>query len=197
MMLPAMNSPTPTTGITGTPLKRGDMLLFHGRMATVLELSNIPGRARTVEVTDGGGRTRVFFTFTGSPISYFPSVLDALAAAGDFPKDNLDKRALRAELWFTDPQVGDVFAAYYGVYFLKITESSEGKLTSQVRTSSLVGRDLSPKWETSQHVFGSIEAFQKTFERQDGPGYSLYAWSSPRTKDADRIESLGSIGEAQ
>jgi hypothetical protein len=190
-----MSSQPSPTEISG--LKKGDMVLFHRRMAVVHKPRVGGNGASFVDVTDGGGRTRTFFVFNKAPIVYFPTILEAMAATNVFPENELDRRALRAELWFTDPLPGDVFAACNGLYFLTIVERFKDRVKCKITSRSQEDQQLNLLWRTKYRSFSSIPAFQEAYEFKDGPGYELFAWSSNRTESADRIESLGPIGEVK
>jgi hypothetical protein len=190
-MFPAMNeSPAPTE----IALKKGDHVLFHGRIATVETTSNWPGKARTVEVVDGGGRARSFFVLFGAPIVYFPTVLDALATVGDVETDDLDDAELRAELYFANPRIGDVFIHCDRHYFMKVVDRPEGEVHVVTADAGLAYERFKVKWGTVPQRFSSVSHFQATYERQDAPGYQLLAWGFNKHRDADRNKSLGPIG---
>ena len=189
--------PRMTTGITGTELKVGDMVLFHRRLATVTVVSSNGKEAWGLEHTDGGGRTREFKAFSSAPIVYFPTLLDAIAAAGDFPKDVFDERALQAERWFLRPQIGDVLCAPGKHYFVEITGRHRHKVHTEIRSSTPFDRAHNLVWRVKYRSFKSPKAFRKAFERGGAPGYTVFAWSSKRPKDADRIETPGSVGEVK
>lgn len=183
---------------TEIELKKGDMVLFHRRMAMVVSVSRNGKVVWGLEHTDGGGRTRKFKPFMQSDIVRFPSILDVLATAGEsFPVDELDERALRAELWFTDPQVGDILASADALYFLKITHRCSDILHVKIQSSSEVDREQRIAWVSKGRSFSSIEDFQKRYQLPYMPGYELFAWSSNRDDGQDRIDIPEPIGEVK
>ena len=93
-------------------LKVGELVLYHGRLAEVLDVSG-PYGERTVSVTDEGGILHSYTILSWQRLQplQLPGecVLDAIlrAAAGELSDHEQLKRL--AELWLADPRVGDVF----------------------------------------------------------------------------------------
>jgi hypothetical protein len=104
--------------------KVGDLCLFHGRLAELVELQSSRSLP-IVEITDEGGNlwsypVRAYSRFT--PLQFEDeTVLDAMqrAAAGELTERERLRRL--AELWLADPQVGDELFVEDG-YILEITD---------------------------------------------------------------------------
>jgi len=116
-----------TRNATGRGLEDGQLILFHGRLAEVLEAGGTYDAA-IVEVIDAGGLAWTYKLaryYAWKPLQYAGEcILDAIrrAAAQDLPPHEQLRRM--AELWLADPQVGDVFLVEDG-YLLELTETLE------------------------------------------------------------------------
>jgi len=182
---------------TGMELEVGTLVIFVGRLATV---SRIGPNARIVwvECTDEGGRTRTFSVFSADDLEILPTsefeVLDSIVKATAPPEGyELLDQIMKAELWFADPQVGDVFYRPDAHYYLRVSElTAAGELRAQ--TTSCKGIDEG--YRTEQVCFQSVELFRKTFEFKTCPGYSLAAYSSMRD-GGSCIAMPGLIGEVK
>lgn len=173
------------------------MVLFHRRMSTVTFVSGNGKVIWELEHTDGGGRTRKFKPHKQADIVCFPSILDAMVSSDPFPKYELDERALRAELWFMDPQVGDIFVNNHGTCFLEVVDRRKDRLwVRKLQRSVESDREIRPS-DGTVRSFSSVEGFQREYQRPHAPGYMFIAWSSKRLDGMDRIGVPGSVGEVK
>jgi len=172
-------------------------VLFYGRLGTIRR-SGPGGRIIWIEVTDDGGRTRLFSSFATDNVKRLGLItyelLDELVAATAAPLSIHGRAARRAELFFADPQVGDVFYTHDDVSYLEVLELGAGGsirvLTKTCETGPLNCR-------TDSIYFASAALFQQKYEFKARPGYSMLAFSSQRSDEAVRRKMPVFLGEWQ
>jgi hypothetical protein len=182
---------------TEIELEVGAVALYCGRLATITRIGP-NGRIVWVECTDEGGRTRTFSVFAANDLVLLPTgefeVLDSIVKVTAPPEDELLQLIMKAELWFADPQVGDIFYRPEAYYYLRVVElTAAGELRAQVSTCE----GIDEGYRTEQVYFRSIELFRSTFEFKTCPGYSLAAYSSMRDGELCYIPMPGFIGEGK
>jgi hypothetical protein len=157
----------------------GELVLFCGRLATILSVDRV-GRPLVIEFTDDGGRTRKFAQFSINdlrPVSTDENdVLDSIVATTQPPLTLQERRARKAEVWLAEPQVGDCFNQGTRLYLTIEEIRADG---------SLVCSYLFPRGETvwltrKSWIFDNAETLRCRFEKKTQPGYLLIACSSTR-----------------
>jgi hypothetical protein len=164
----------------GIKLEDGNLALFYGRLCTVLRTPS-PGGPIVVEVTDDGGITRRYTTFNACALKPLPhldkTVLDTIQAVAQPELSWSERRAREAEVWLTNPQVGDEFQLD-NFRFLKITAlCDDGSVTARMNSYM----HDSKEWWPKVMVFKSAAELRQRFQHKSKPGYLLSAHASLRS----------------
>jgi len=160
----------------------GDLALFHDRLATVTAVDGAR-RPAILELTDAGGLTWNYISFDIDevrPISKDPfEVLDTIVKTTRPELSLTTQRARLAELWFADPQVGDVFGL--GVrFYLKIQElRADESVVCELRSFN----DFDGTWNTETAIYKTADDLRNAFRLKMRPRYSLISCSSDRKEE--------------
>ena len=171
----------------GIKRELGELVLFHDRLAEVVQLSDGAGHVM-VKITDEGGIDHTF------PVTLW-SELKPLVGDGECVLDAITRAAARklgfnetmrreAELWLADPQVGDVFLVMPSDR-LEIVEIGEGGTI----WASIEDVKLSPSSQIPRGIsFAGPNTLRQWMRSPDSPVYNAQAFNSlrpfPPTKNA-------------
>jgi hypothetical protein len=173
----------------GIMLKSGDLVLWNNRFAEVI-WADLLSRVFRIRVIDEGGLAREFYTDHLSELRLLKgskgSILDDLTAATR-PKIGHRERLERvAEVWFADPQVGDVFTHGSGIV-IKISElRADGSIIVE-HQERLPGPH---NWKISTRIYNDANTLRNNYMRRSRPGYWVLPVSTRRSEFQDRLRPL-------
>lgn len=165
-------------------LEVGELVLYHGRLAEVLNISG-PYGERTISITDEGGIQHSYNILSWQQLAPLQPkggcILDALqrAAAPELtPADQLQRMA---EVWLAAPEVGDVFVVEGG-YLLELTEIwDNGVIIATQHPYSC----SYPLRETARTSFDHDQGLRRWLKTSWKPVYRAAAYSTLRDELKD------------
>jgi len=153
----------------------GELWLYYDRLATITDVNNL-GHATSLEIEDAGGSIRSFQVSNSQGLQPLATADETLLDALQRATKPINAVRHATELWFADPQVGDVFISPGGVTFAIVELSSDGPIT--VCRSSYRGPDFGVI--VRRVTYPNVASLRDAYQMHTSPGYWVRAHSTRR-----------------